>query len=387
MHGQDINRSFRLGDIIRKHIQQQELNKEEQLLLTAWLAEDPENRKLFDSLGDEQSLADAIKKMQRSDTATQWDMVNRRIMRRRAVKRIRRWAPAAAAVLLFFVTGLWYFISSRTVPEQPAVPLAVVENDVAPGTNRATLVLDGGESIALNEEKNGIAVTDNGITYTDGTGILQSSTVQNAKLTTPRGGQYQAILPDGTKIWLNAESSLRYPTAFTGSERTVELTGEAYFEVAHDTAHPFIVKSGQQQITVLGTSFNVNAYSNEDATITTLLTGSIRLSSQNGTKKLEPFQQAVLKGGKILVKQVKTKDFVAWKEGLIVLDRQNIRHTVRQLERWYDVEFTGVEILPDTKDLSGAIPRDIKLSGVLFALEQQTNMKFTISGRRVIVSH
>lgn len=386
MHGQDINRSFRLGDIIRKHIQQQRLDKEEQLLLTAWLAEDPENRKLFDSLSDEQSLANAIKKMQQSDTTAQWDIFNHRIMRRRTLKRIRRWVPVAAAVLLFFAIGLWYFIDGRTVQEQPSVPLAAVENDVAPGTNRATLVLDGGQSIVLNEEKNGIAVTGKGISYTDGTGILQSTTVQNAKLTTPRGGQYQAILPDGTKVWLNAESSLRYPTAFTGSERKVELTGEAYFEVAHDTTYPFIVKSGQQQITVLGTSFNVNAYSNEDATITTLLTGSIRLSSQNGTKKLEPLQQAVLKGGKILVKQVETKDFVAWKEGLIVLDRQDIRHTVRQLERWYNVEFTGVEMLPETKGLSGAIPRDIKLSGVLFALEQQTNMKFTISGRSVIVS-
>ena len=298
--------------------------------------------------------------------------------------RVRMVLRYVAAILVFVAVGIgiYQYTSDREADQQ----LAAVENDVLPGTDRATLVLDGGQSIALNEEKTGIAVTGNGITYTDGTGILQSSTVHKARLTTPRGGQYRVVLPDGTKVWLNAESSLSYPTAFTGNERIVELTGEAYFEVAHDTAHPFILKSGQQQITVLGTSFNVNAYPNEDATITTLLAGSIMLSSQNVTKKLEPSQQAVLKGDKFSVKHVETKDFVAWKEGLIVLDRQDIRHTVRQLERWYDVEFTGVDILPETKGLSGAIPRDIKLSGVLFALEQQTNMKFTISGRRVIVS-
>ncbi|WLD24338.1 FecR domain-containing protein [Flavobacterium dauae] len=387
MHGQGINRSFKLGDIIRKHIQQQELDKEEQRLLTAWLAEDPENRKLFDSLGDQQSLANAIRRMRQSDTAIQWDMVNRRIIRQRAIKRIRRWAPAAAAVLLFFTTGLWYFIDSKTVPEPPVSPLATVE-DVAPGTNRATLTLDGGESIVLSEEKEGISITDESIHYDDGTSITKTGKIVYATISTPRAGQYHITLADGSRVWLNAQTSLRYPTRFESDSREVYIDGEAFFEVAHLNGKPFTVHTPLQDVIVMGTSFNVYAYKQDSSQVTTLATGKVRIEGTGDHKNtvhsiLSPGQQAVFENGKMNVRQVDVNGYTSWKDGYYILDSYDIHQFAKQMERWYDVDF---EISSDKHiKISGVLSRNLNLSEVLSSISQNQNIKFEVNGRRIKV--
>ncbi|RZK70356.1 MAG: DUF4974 domain-containing protein, partial [Pedobacter sp.] len=190
---------------------------------------------------------------------------------------------------------------------------------------------------------------------------------------------------DGTKVWLNASSSLKYPSAFRGSDRVVEVKGEAYFEVYHDSRHPFLAKSGSQVVKVLGTSFNINTY-RQDAAITTLVEGRIALHSSKGIEKvLLPGEQALNNGTGLILSKVNTQDYIAWKDDLIVLNNQNLQDVLRQLERWYDVEFVEIDLEPVRKTLSGEIPRNTNLSTILQALEEQTNIRFEIKGRRIMV--
>lgn len=292
-------------------------------------------------------------------------------------------AASIAAVLVLAFTVVYF---NRDLPEDSNnIASETIQDDIPPGTNRATLTLDNGESIVLREDKEGISINADNITYTDGTGLTESSQVQYATLTVPRAGQYQVTLPDGTKVWLNAQTTLKYPTDFKNREREVEMQGEAYFEVVHNASQPFIVRSNEQTVKVLGTSFNINTYTGQATT--TLINGSVQLSDQmQQTKILSPGQQAVETRNGFQVKHVDTENYIAWKEGVIILNRQNIHDILAQLERWYDVEFANTAAINSDAVLSGDIPRDINLSGILQALEQQTHVKFKIEGRRIMIS-
>lgn len=290
----------------------------------------------------------------------------------------------AAAILLVvgvfsyrYLTQLW----------EPQVQVGSIEmEDVDPGTNRATLTLDDGNTIALNEEQTGIHVGSDGISYMDGTKITENTRVQYAVLSTPRKGQYRTILPDGSRVWLNAESWLRYPTAFTENERRVELEGEGYFEVAHNIKQPFIVETASQQLKVLGTSFNLNAYDNEPFTVTTLVSGSIEVGSKrnNVVQTIRPAQQAALGTGGFEIKTIDVSPFVAWKEGEFRFKDTPLHEALRQVERWYDIEIDYTQI-PKDIEIYAYIRRDKKLSSVLFALEKITDLKFTVKERRLML--
>lgn len=295
--------------------------------------------------------------------------------------RVRMVLRYVAAILVFIAVGIGIY--QYTSDKGPDQKLTAQYDDIAPGTNRATLSLNNGQSISLSEEKEGVAFVGDSIVYADGTGITSANDVQFATLTTPRAGQYQLALPDGTKVWLNAESSIRYPTRFTGRNREVEIKGEAYFEVAHDSRHPFIVKSDEQEIEVLGTSFNVTAYANDSKTITTLSHGSIRLSTEEGSQIITPGEQAVLEHSHYTIKAVDVASYIAWKDGVIVLNSADFETIAKQIERWYDVEFVDLDDVKLHTDLSGEIPRNINLSSLLKALEKQTNIKFSTDGRRI----
>ena len=202
------------------------------------------------------------------------DVVLSHVHSKRRIFPLYRWLSIAAVAVVLIIGSYQFFDNGKEQPMQVAETI----EDVDPGTNRATLTLENSSSIALSEDKTGITIGKDGILYEDGTIITENDQAQYAVLSTPQKGQYQAILPDGTKVWLNAESSLRYPTAFTGGERRIELKGEAYFEVSHNTKQPFIVETASQQVKVLGTEFNINSYDNEPNTVTTLITGSVELS-------------------------------------------------------------------------------------------------------------
>lgn len=291
---------------------------------------------------------------------------------------------AIAAVLCIMLTIsliLWY---KKVTVESISSTAISAQQDVMPGTNRATLSFDNEEPIELNGKQEGLVNDGDVITYQDGTSIKNIEKVQMATLSTPIAGQYQITLPDGSKAWLNALSSIRYPTTFIDQERRVEITGEVYLEVARDRKKPFVVHTNQQRIEVLGTSFNINAYADNGQILTTLTEGRVRLQHDKFGDQIElkPGQQAVVTDKKILkIKNVDTEEISSWKDGLYIVNDEPLKHYARKIERWYDVK---VDMEPyGERRLSAIIPRNAKLSEVLEAIELKTGVKFIIKERRV----
>jgi len=292
------------------------------------------------------------------------------------------WITKVAAAVLIFVSLSVYFILKNDSADKLASKNYTT--DIQPGTNRASLISSKGTVYQLNGEKQEI-ITKNGIVrYKDGTLVENEESDQHLTLSTPKGGQYSVTLSDGTKVWLNAASSLSYPASFTGKERRVELVGEAYFEVHHNASQPFIVSTRGQQIRVLGTSFNVNAYQDENKTVTTLVNGRVQLSREgnNEAPQLHPGEQSVLAGAGFEIAEVDASLFVAWKDGQFRFKATPLTEVMRQVERWYnlDVDYTGI---PADIQIHASISRDKKLSAVLHALEKITDLKFDIKGRSV----
>lgn len=287
----------------------------------------------------------------------------------------------AAAVLLLLTVGvLW---TKKVTDNSQIVDVSHVQ-DILPGSNKATLTLEGEEGIELSGQQDGLITDGTAIMYPDGTTIKQVENVKMATLSTPIAGQYQLTLPDGTKAWLNAQSSIRYPTTFIGAERLVSVTGEVYFEVARNTKQPFIVRSDRQEIKVLGTSFNINAYGDDGQVLTTLTEGSLQVNAIDTEHRviLIPGQQAIVSDAKsIIVKKVDIEEVSSWKEGLYIINDEQLNHYAKKIERWYDVEIDMKK--HGNKHLSAIIPRDAKLSEVLQAITLKTGVEFKVEGRRV----
>lgn len=310
-----------------------------------------------------------------------------------------RWVAAAASVVLLL--GVFYFFVLRK-SEQPDLPRVASAADIAPGRDKAVLTLSDGSVLALDELENGVVKEENGIRIQKKDGVLEYELVNQGStapafntITTPRGGQFKVNLPDGSQVWLNSASTLRYPTAFSGSVREVALSGEAYFEIARETdksgkRKPFIVDVvNQQKVEVLGTHFNVMAYSEEEAIKTTLLEGSVRVSrlgTTGGVRKLKPGQQSVQReeGGIEVQNDVDTEEIVAWKNGQIAFKDADIRSIMRQVSRWYDVE---VEYQPGIEHrlFTGGISRNSNLSSLLKILELN-DIHFRVKDRKIVVT-
>lgn len=304
---------------------------------------------------------------------------------------IRRIVVAASILGLIVAT---FFIIGYDRP-QPVVKASGTErqfkNDVAPGGNKATLTLADGSVISLDEASNGTLTRQGDAKVIKLDGKILYDLVDNTKqavyntISTPRGGQYQLSLPDGSQVWLNATSSIRFPTAFIGNERRVEITGEAYFEVAKDAARPFVVAVNNAEVRVLGTHFNINAYNDEEEIKTTLLEGSVRFVNASEHILLKPGQQSQLsKQGIIrLENSVNVEEVIAWKNGRFNFEGTGIEMVMRQLARWYDVD---IAYNGKTDELFFAeMPRDIKLSDALKALELTGKIRFEIEGKKIIV--
>jgi transmembrane sensor len=305
----------------------------------------------------------------------------------------------AAAVMGFaLITAAAFYIFNKPVAKQPLVALnKPVKYDAEPGSNKAILTLANGSKLVLNAAKNGVLAKNGSISIrktkdgqliylVEGTKPINTdSTVAYNTISTPVGGQYQVILPDGTMVWLNAASSLKFPTLFKGTQRVVELTGEAYFEVAKNKAMPFSVKVNDMQVKVLGTHFNIMAYTNEPTIQTTLLEGSVALSNGQVNNTLKPGQQGVLnKKGEIKILNVDAGHYVAWKNGYFEFNRSNIQEIMNQLSRWYGIEVTYAGNVPDD-EFVGKIERSAKLSQVLRIL-QLSKVNFKLQDKKIIVT-
>ncbi len=298
---------------------------------------------------------------------------------------------AAASILLFVSIGGYFILHKPTAATNTAAQSKV--NDVTPGSNSATLTLSNGKKILLNAKPVGqIAVQGNmAITKTaNGQLQYQLSTAKSTitmlnTVSTRRKEQYKVVLSDGTNVWLNAASSITYPVAFTGTYREVAITGEAYFEVAHNAKKPFKVTAQGQTVEVLGTHFNINAYADEPNVKTTLLEGSVKITGNNSFKIIKPGQQAIFKNNQLLVSDANVEETVAWKNGYFRFNRENIEPIMRKLSRWYDIEVQFEGAIPDD-EFSGAISRFKNISEVLKELEYYKTVHFKVEGRRVTVS-
>jgi ferric-dicitrate binding protein FerR (iron transport regulator) len=309
----------------------------------------------------------------------------------------RKWFyGAAAAVSLFAIAGITYL----SLHKKAATPALAVSGKklIAPGSNKAMLILGDGTSIELAAAKPGdiarqgdykiIKLDSSVLSYhrsnpasATGDGKIVYNTIS-----TPRGGQYQVILPDGTHVWLNSASSLKFPTTFTGKSRQVALSGEAYFEVTKNKSIPFIASVGNMQVNVLGTHFNIMAYTDEAAIKTTLLEGSVKLVNGKNSALIKPGEQGSL--GKetdgFRVSTANIDEVMAWKEGKLRFDEMDIHAIMRQIARWYDVEITYAGDLSGI-NLSGAIPRKEYASELLKALEMTQRVQFDMQGNKIIV--
>lgn len=296
------------------------------------------------------------------------------------------WRIAAAVVLavLGAATG-WMLLKQGDKTAETVVQM----QDILPGSDRAVLTLGNGQIIVL-DTSHGQIIQNGALTVNNDSGLLnyygKAAMAEYHTLSVPRGGQYKLQLPDGTDVWLNAASSITYPTAFTGRERTVEITGEAYFEVAKMKQKPFRVKSANgSEIEVLGTHFNVNAYADEPSVVATLLEGSIRFSKANKHYLMKPGQQARLnKAGEIdIISNANIDAVTAWRNGYFYFDGTDLQTVMRQIARWYDVTVTYEGKIPDMK-FSGEISKSNNASLVLKMLEA-TRVRFEIEGNKIIV--
>ena len=299
---------------------------------------------------------------------------------------------AAAAVVLVLSASVFLLLQKKSNDLAERTQKVKVVHDIAPGGDKALLTLADGRQIVLDTATNGTLAQQGGIKVIKIGGQLSYDHEGNPAqvlyntITTPRGGQYQLELADGSKVWLNAASSLRFPTAFTGKDRTVELTGEGYFEVTHDASKPFHVKVNDMDVQVLGTHFNINSYSDEPSIKTTLLEGRVQVKKDENYVYLNPGQQAIVQptGNDINVADdVDVEEVVAWKNGRFLFNNAQIETIMRQVARWYDVDVVYEKKINET--FSGPLPRSQNVSELFKMLEARGSVLFEISGKQIIV--
>lgn len=377
---QDHSTNKRYQELARKQLQGT-ISPEEAAELAQWLAHDD---------GQFLEVPPAMAESRELHEKRLLDAIEQNIGWRKSARiRVFRSVAAAAAILLIAVLGWWLLNPSPSIPT--AVPLAENNNDPAPGGNRAVLTLGNGQRIVLDSASNGTLFNQGGIQCVKlDSGSLAynmggaSDEVQIHTLSTPIGGQFRITLSDGTSVWLNAASTLKFPSSFRGQDRSVEITGEAYFEVTHNERMPFKVAFNGNAVEVLGTHFNVMAYADEAKSKVTLLEGSVAVSNLSGRHILKPGMQALV-GNTITMSRANVEEAVAWKNGLFIFDNEDIHSIMRKLSRWYNVK---PEYTDEMKGLtfSGTVSRYGNVSGVLNMLEMTESVRFGLKGTTIQVS-
>lgn len=409
-----------ISSLIIRHLQD-DLTTEESQALTAWMEINDTNRELFHQLTDPTFLQQELTSYSETNQRIQ-QMVYDRLQQQDQDDSIPlytksrgwlRWSVAAAAILMVAFVGTWYLTRKLT----PA-PVAIVQQNpkplpILPGGNKATLTLGDGSVVNLDSTANGlvsnqgnvkVVKSNNGLLTYESANTKQATAIPYNILSTPRGGQYQLLLPDGSKVWLNAASSIKYPAAFTGNERSIAITGEAYFEVAkafdrRGNRIPFAVTIppstggvGGGHIEVLGTHFNVNAYGDEHPVVATLLEGKISIDNKQlaiGKEQstvITPGQQAVINEHQ----EIKVKDkadiesATAWMKGFFDMHNADIKKVMLQVSRWYNVDVVYAGPVPH-QTFDGNIDCNIPLADLLALLQQMGHFNVQIEGRTITI--
>lgn len=384
-----IEKEIKVADVItRKLLLEEEISEQEEAALRELLEESERHRAWFREYREKLPLGEFEEVVQISDVKEQWQKLDQLTKERRHIG-WRKWSAYAAGVALLLSVGLWWGIQ-RKKAEKPVTRMAVIE----PGTAQAVLILNDGEKITLKDRDTLVDTKSSSINIQTGlvkydVKPLESVEVEYNTIEVPRGGIYSLVLSDGTKVFLNSDSRLKYPVTFNGEDRRVELSGEAFFEVVSDSLHPFIVHTRDMETRVLGTTFDIQAYPDELTTKTTLLTGRVLVSVNHLslTETLKPGLQASWTKGtdKITVKEVNVATQALWRDGIIMLDDDELDDVMRMLARWYNVtyEFKGDRSVKHT--FTGKVDRNEDLESVLKTLTLLGGPKFEIRGTVVYI--
>jgi ferric-dicitrate binding protein FerR (iron transport regulator) len=391
-----LESNYHIASLIAKSLQG-ELSLEESQQLEEWKKADSKNSALFETLNTESWQKEALIQLETYNKEDGWSALkqkyvsNPKTVPARKIS-IKTWLSVAAAACLIISIGLVWMQFNRNAIVDKSKSFSKNLINIAPGGSKAILTQADGSEIVLNDSANQLLKQQAGLTVKiQGGEIKYQSTAAETemiynKVTTPRAGEYKLVLEDGTIAWLNAASSLKYPTVFNGKERIVELTGEGYFEVAHNALKPFkVLMPGIGVVEAIGTKFNINAYKEEVIVKTTLLEGKVKINSNNLSSFLMPGQQGIfLSNGEIkLNDNVDLSEAVAWKNGLFVFKSLTIEQIMRQISRWYNIDVAYKGKL-GTETFSGIVSRTSNLSGVLKVMEE-SGVKFKIEDNQILV--
>ena len=382
-----INQHFYIARLIARYLSD-EIGEEEQAELTRWRDESPENERLFQEICKEENIKQNMQKRQTFHAEDGWEGVQRKIQRHRFRHRILNICKYAAIFIFPVAIATVAIYKSGNEPQ----PLSQVEEQIVPGGKKAVLIMDNGEAIDL-KSTSGVELKEK-----DGTVIQVDSTVLNYqqapartseklaynKVNVPRGGEYQLTLSDGSKVQLNSMSSIRFPVQFAQDCRLVELEGEAYFEVSK-TGQPFIVQTKGMKIEVLGTSFNISAYANEEYQ-TTLVSGSVKVQTENGSNRvLKPSEQACITPGsnQINVRNVDTAFYTSWIHGKINFKDQRLDDIMKTLARWYDMDVVYENEATKELRFGCYVNRYNEITPLVKLLEQTGRVTVTVEGKTI----
>jgi transmembrane sensor len=413
-----LKNEFHISKLLAGHFSNQ-ANQQEQDELDQWINASSDNKTYFDHLNHQQAIQEKFTEFQILKSTHKEEIWNKiagnlddsfplshataqhsvgKNWLHIAINKTGWWA-VAAVLLITISTVVWTYTNINNSKEL----LLAYANDVPAGKTSATLTLANGKKIALSTTTNGQLAKEAGVNISktsDGKlvySVVSSSSIQSTEqeqsyntLSTANGEQYQVILPDKSIIWLNAASSITYPTTFGNSKkREITAKGEIYFEIAKDKKHPFIVKTGTQTIQVLGTHFNVNSYDDEPEVKTTLIEGSVKVSSLRGAGDeeaiLKPGQQSINNGSKITVQPVNIDEVIAWKEGYFRFSEEPLESLMRKISRWYNVKVVYASDVPKDITLDGVVSRNKSISAVLESITLTENVKFKVSGQTITV--
>ena len=379
----DLKERYRMAELIAGKIAGI-LSDEEITLLEKWRQASPGHEKEYERII--QRLKTDLRDTHRLDRGREWELFENKLPRKRRI--LRAWYAVAAAVLVAMVT----IVVFRTEKVEPATPLA---ETVSKGMKerKAILILGNGERINISDS------TLNVLVETGGTEVFASgdiikynrkdtmnlSTVEYNTLVIPRGGENELQLALGTRVWLNSESKLIYPVRFSGDIREVQMEGEICFQVAKNEKQPFIVKTKDVAVKVLGTLFNMEAYSDTRGVVTTLVEGRINVSNGQGERVVEPGQQVVATGDELVVTEVDAEQFISWTRGICFFNEASLEEIMEKLGRWYDMEVFFVSPSLKEAHFSLEIKRYDNIADVLGKIEKTGRMKFKVNGRTVMV--
>ena len=370
-----------------------DISEEEMIRLQGWLDENERHRKLLDELRDKEVLQQEFGAYASFDTSRRWIQLKEEMDKTSRKRRLllRVWKSVAAVFVVAVAGGLLYWQitdSARPVEEQ------VLVAQIRPGETQAVLITGKGQQLLLQGLKDTcLDITGNETLKISKDGSLEYSLSALSRmpewhtLQVPRGGEYKIVLDDGTEIWLNSASELKYPAHFVGNERRVCLVGEAYFQVARNEAAPFIVETRDMDVKVLGTSFNVSAYEDDENSHATLVEGRVEVDDKvNGEKvTLTPGEQALLQGKEMVVREVNTKLYSMWRLDRFTFASEDMEGVIRKLSRWYNVNFFFSNSSMKQKRFTGSLPKYSDISQVLKMIEMTTDIKFQVKGNTIII--